>query len=122
MGTRKNQAFLSDTERQAFINAVKTLKRTGVYDAFVLQHRDVVLGTHSAAHMGPGFLPWHREFLLRFELKLQEVDSSVTLPYWDWTDTVADHSPRTFWGAMVTSIRTTKWWMDRSPTTRGTGI
>ncbi len=32
------------------------------------------------------FLTWHRPFLYYFELQLQDVDPSVTLPYWDWTD------------------------------------
>jgi tyrosinase len=32
------------------------------------------------------FLTWHRVYLYEFELKLQDFDKSVTLPYWDWTD------------------------------------
>ena len=32
------------------------------------------------------FLPWHREFLRRFELELQKVHPDLTLPYWDWTE------------------------------------
>jgi tyrosinase len=36
-------------------------------------------------HMvGRNFLAWHRQFLRRLELRLQEVDPSVTIPYWDW--------------------------------------
>lgn len=38
----------------------------------------------NAAHMGPSFLPWHREFLRLFEEDLQKVNPSVVLPYWDW--------------------------------------
>ena len=36
-------------------------------------------------HGNPTFLPWHRELLRRLELDLQAIDSSVTIPYWDWT-------------------------------------
>jgi tyrosinase len=38
------------------------------------------------AHQGPAFFPWHRELLLQFENDLQAIDSTVTIPYWDWTD------------------------------------
>lgn len=31
------------------------------------------------------FLPWHRAYLYEFEQNLQDFDSDVTLPYWDWT-------------------------------------
>ena len=39
------------------------------------------------AHEGPGFLPWHRAYLLYFETELQYMlnDHSFALPYWDWT-------------------------------------
>src|SRR5207342_3190153 len=31
------------------------------------------------------FLPWHREFLNRLELVLQQADPRVKLMYWQWT-------------------------------------
>ncbi|MFN6560903.1 MAG: tyrosinase family protein [Nostoc sp. ChiSLP01] len=39
-----------------------------------------------AAHGNAGFLPWHREYLRRFEKALQSVNRKITIPYWDWTD------------------------------------
>jgi tyrosinase len=40
----------------------------------------------SPAHGNDAFLPWHREFTRRFEVALQSIDPTVTIPYWDWTD------------------------------------
>ncbi|WP_429650434.1 tyrosinase family protein, partial [Skermanella aerolata] len=86
MGIRKNQASLTLSERAAFVAAVRALKANGAYDTFVAQHRAAFLaGRNDPAHNGPGFLPWHREYLLRFERALQSIDPSVSLPYWDWT-------------------------------------
>jgi hypothetical protein len=49
-------------------------------------HPNTDPGPH-AAHKGPMFFPWHREYLRQFELDLQAVsgDSNLTLPYWNWT-------------------------------------
>jgi hypothetical protein len=83
---RRNQATLSQPERDRFVAAVLALKASGAYDDFVLQH----LGAMASAHRGPAFLPWHREYLRRFEAALQAIDANVTLPYWNWT---VDNSP-----------------------------
>lgn len=94
MGVRKNQAALIGEEKRRFVDAVLALKVDGTYDRFVQWHVDAMAhatppsvpsNVRNAAHKGPAFLPWHREFLRRFELELQRVDSTVTLPYWDWT-------------------------------------
>jgi tyrosinase len=83
---RKNQSSLTPAERTAFVTAVKALKANGAYDAFVTQHRTAFLsGPNDPAHGGPAFLPWHREYLRRFERALQEIDPVVSIPYWDWT-------------------------------------
>jgi tyrosinase len=37
------------------------------------------------AHGQPIFLPWHRAYLYFFELALRDLQSEVTLPWWDWT-------------------------------------
>jgi tyrosinase len=100
---RKNVLELTTAEKQAFRNAIKTLKTTvptnselSIYDQFVLRHvltmgfRQRLGATGSAegnpAHSYPAFLPWHRQFLREFEAELQKVDPMVTIPYWDWTD------------------------------------
>jgi tyrosinase len=89
MGVRRNQRALTSTERSAFVRAVIALKRRGDYDELVRVHAERMMtdwdGGPAVAHLGPSFLPWHREYLLRFERGLQSIDPSVTLPYWDWT-------------------------------------
>jgi tyrosinase len=100
MKIRKNQANLTHSERLAFTNAVLELKRrpsrlpqsadsTSRYDDYVYWHLASMTSTAPAtlgwAHEGPAFLPWHRYYLNELELDLQKIDSTVTLPYWDWT-------------------------------------
>ena len=43
------------------------------------------MGTNSNIHSTLAFLPWHREFVNRYELVLQQYDPTVKLLYWDWT-------------------------------------
>uniref|UniRef100_A0A8C5QH66 Tyrosinase n=1 Tax=Leptobrachium leishanense TaxID=445787 RepID=A0A8C5QH66_9ANUR len=71
-----------------------------VYDLFVWMHyyasRDAFLGNESGtvwtdidfAHDAPGFVPWHRYFLLSWEREIQKAtgDEDFTIPYWDWRD------------------------------------
>ncbi|MEQ9483536.1 tyrosinase family protein [Coleofasciculus sp. F4-SAH-05] len=100
---RKNVAKLTSEDKGAFVNALLTLKNTflegsklSIYDQFVVEHvgsMGMMLPTaigpaagFDAAHATAAFLPWHREYLYRFEEALQSVDPTVTIPYWDWTD------------------------------------
>ena len=55
--------------------------------------------TRNAAHRGPGFLPWHREYLRRFELDLQRVSGNPNLgiPYWDWAADAVDPDASRLW-------------------------
>lgn len=98
MGLRKNQARLSAAEKKVFVDACLALKAQGVYDMFVRIHLEAFqAGVNDPAHGGPAFLPWHREYLRRFERELQRIDSRVWLPYWDWT---VDRSPdSSLWSA-----------------------
>ena len=87
MGLRKNYRNLTDLERERFIQALQHVKSNGIVDQFADVH-----ATHfdHGIHRGSHFLPWHREFLLRFERALQEHHTDVTIPYWDST---VDTSP-----------------------------
>ncbi len=105
MYMRKDAASLTVAEWARFNRAVVSLKHTfppessiSVYDQFVAIHLGVfglrfdtgpdpatgpAAGT-DGGHRGPAFLPWHREYIRRFENALQAVDPGVALPYWNW--------------------------------------
>lgn len=36
-------------------------------------------------HGAPGFLTWHRAYMYYFERALRCIDSSITLPFWNWS-------------------------------------
>ena len=91
---RRNQAKLTSSMKDKFVDALLRLKSDGKYDQYVQWHIDAMNNAtpntvssfiRNSAHKGPAFLPWHREFLRRFELDLNAIDNDVTLPYWDWT-------------------------------------
>ncbi len=84
MGERKDHRRLTAAERRALVEAVLQLKANGAYDRYVAERRRV-FEAGGPARMGSAFLPWHREFLHQFELDLQTIDPTVSLPYWDWT-------------------------------------
>ncbi len=93
LSVRRNVTQLSAAERQTFIDTLYGMKRTpsayragsNAYDYFVSAHVEAFVG-HTNAHMCAGFLPWHREFLMRFEQEMRRVsgDPEMCLPYWDW--------------------------------------
>lgn len=93
MGCRKNQADLTAAERAAFVNAVLALKNhvpsqmglTNRYDDYVHVHMNAMMAMVGWAHQKPAFFPWHRQLLHHFELDLQAIDPTVTIPFWDWT-------------------------------------
>ncbi|XOF34165.1 MAG: tyrosinase family protein [Candidatus Electrothrix sp. YB6] len=104
MSIRKSVTCLTNDERDSLLAAVIRMKATvanpnapvdkqiSVFDQFEAIHLGCLTVTVpdgsnvNMGHGGPGFLPWHREFLLRFEKALIEHGSSIGLPYWDWTD------------------------------------
>ena len=79
---RKDANTLSAAECERFINALAKLNDQGQgrYQDFRDMH--ATLASLSQAHGFPGFLPWHRAYVLDLERDLQAIDASVTLPYW----------------------------------------
>jgi tyrosinase len=97
MDVRKNHRDLSQAEKAAFVGAVLALKNNvdsvlhpGAqkrYDDFVEIHKNAMTGPAMFEPMPHGtslFYPWHRILLRQFELELQKMDPTVTIPYWDW--------------------------------------
>ncbi|MBL8165141.1 MAG: tyrosinase family protein [Anaerolineae bacterium] len=87
MAIRKSVNSLTAQERADYVRGVKLMKANGRYDRFVRIHASVQrTPTINAAHMGPAFLPWHRQFILEFERDLQSAlgNPDFGLPYWDW--------------------------------------
>jgi tyrosinase len=78
---RKNAESLTNAERDRFVEAFAQLNNQGAgrFADFRNMHTDV---SSPQAHGAPGFLPWHRTYLLDLERELQAIDPSVALPYW----------------------------------------
>jgi len=91
MAIRKDANTLSTAERAEFVAAVHELKRTGIYDQFVLRHANANM---RAIHRSPAFLPWHRRYIWDFEQELQRVSGNpnLGLPYWNWPEGGANAS------------------------------
>jgi len=106
MYVRKNATSLSEQEKEALVEGLLALKREGRYDEYVHWHHAAMTPSvfpfeprdpnyRNGMHRGPSFLPWHREFLLQVEMDLRAIDSSIAIPYWDWTADSAMTDPTT---------------------------
>jgi hypothetical protein len=94
---RRNVADLSvpqaevDRYRDAIV-AVGTIASFQFPDGDSYWHKQQEVHAHAvnfpssgfAAHVSDGFLPWHREYLNRYEILLREAFPTVTLFYYDW--------------------------------------
>lgn len=86
---RQEWRQMSNSQKSIFLSAIQTLKNnpqgteppTWNYNQFADCHWDYQVNNHDK----PAFFVWHREFIHYFEQALQRIDSSITLPYWDWT-------------------------------------
>ncbi|ALI97726.1 tyrosinase family protein [Rufibacter tibetensis] len=76
---RKDANTLTPSERDRYLAAIVRLTQLGRYVDFQNMH---TAQADPEIHRRSSFLVWHRAYLLDFERKLQEIDPSVTLPYW----------------------------------------
>nr|CAD2183619.1 unnamed protein product [Meloidogyne enterolobii] len=80
--------MMTDLERkqlQLALNGLKSkhIDNVSIWDLHTLVHYP---NSAVAAHWGPAFLPWHREFLRQFEITLQnEQPELIGIPFWDST-------------------------------------
>ncbi|HWW62693.1 MAG TPA: tyrosinase family protein, partial [Thermoanaerobaculia bacterium] len=86
---RKNIETYDDSEVAALKNAFAVLRKrdespTAYMDVTSYGYWARIHGS-SCQHGWEQFLTWHRAYLYEFEQLLQDVDPTVTLPYWDWT-------------------------------------
>jgi len=107
---RKNAATATPTERSAYINAIRQIA-TNPALSFSPSGGDSYWHTQQEIHrFGPtyrhgsgnptfvpsvAFLPWHREYINRYEGLLQEANPTVKLLYWGWNPTTGTNHPET---------------------------
>jgi tyrosinase len=94
---RKNANNLTTGERDRFVAAFAQLNNHGL--GRFADFRDMHTAVSSPqAHGAPGFLPWHRAYLLDLERALQEIDPSVALPYWRFDQPAPNLFTRDYFG------------------------
>ena len=101
---RKNAATATVAERAAYRDAILAVGTQPAFefpDGRSYWHRqdDVHEFGPENRHNSSAFLPWHREFINRYEILLQEANPLVTLLYWDWTTNPSSLMTTTFMGA-----------------------
>jgi tyrosinase len=94
---RKNANNLTPAERDRLVAAFAQLNNQGM--GRFADFRDMHTAVSSAqAHGAKGFLPWHRAYLLDLERELQNIDPSVSLPYWRFDQPAPDLFTPEFFG------------------------
>jgi tyrosinase len=83
---RKNINSLTPDELARFRHAIKVMQ---CYDGYANYDQRSFrywadIHANNCQHGWEQFLSWHRLYLHNFEQQLQDIDPTVTLPYWDW--------------------------------------
>jgi tyrosinase len=94
---RKNANTLTPGERDRIVSAFVQLNNQGAgrFTDFRDMHTNL---SSPQAHGAPGFLPWHRAYLLDLEREFQAIDPSVSLPYWRFDQPAPNIFTREFLG------------------------
>lgn len=100
---RKDQAALSETERDRYVCAFNMLNADGTLGLLVDIHRDMHM-----QHTNARLLPWHRVFLHLFEEALHHYHPDVCIPYWDWTRSEEQNFPSWLTGVLPTVTTPTR--------------
>ncbi|HEY8020757.1 MAG TPA: tyrosinase family protein [Thermoanaerobaculia bacterium] len=87
---RKNAATATAAERDAYRDAILAVGTNPSYvffggASYWQKQEEVHKNGPANRHGTAAFLPWHREFVNRYEALLQEASPTVKLLYWDWT-------------------------------------
>uniref|UniRef100_A0A1I8B1K7 Tyrosinase copper-binding domain-containing protein n=1 Tax=Meloidogyne hapla TaxID=6305 RepID=A0A1I8B1K7_MELHA len=79
---RKEYRMMTDLERKQLQLALNALKQKHIDNVSIWDLHTLVHYPNSAvaAHWGPAFLPWHREFLRQFEITLQNEQPGLPDP------------------------------------------
>lgn len=106
-GIRRSIVDVDPAERLLLKNAIVELHnryfagtRTDIPPggvSFWFKQDEIHQATH--VHGGPEFIPWHRELVNRFEAMLRQVDSRLSLHYWDWTRDASSLFTSSFMGS-----------------------
>ena len=95
---RKEVRDLTKEEMRKYQDAIKQLAKTA-YPSKWFQVAETFAHYKPQAVGNSASLPWHRYFLSVVEKHLQEVDCSVTIPYYDWTLHAGNQQRSTIWAA-----------------------
>lgn len=97
---RKEIRDFTREELSTYQNAIKKLNQME-YPSTWLKFAQLYADHKAQAVGNLASLAWHRQFLRNIERALQEIDCSITIPYYDWTLNAGDQHKATIWAANV---------------------
>ena len=86
---RKNYQEMTQSERDALVNAFHTL-RSGLINDLATFHSDNFSFIHFNLPEGTStnldvFFEWHRRQIFELEQAIQGINPKISIPFWDWT-------------------------------------